>query len=133
MGLDFWAVKTKKGLTNKDYRTDNYWDLLEDEELCDNTEEGVAEFFNRQNDKDLYRLCKDTVGYFVGGNPIHIKSLEDINTLADKLNDFIKENPNYEYKDEDENRLIYSNDEVKKFIKYINLVRDNGFVLWCSW
>lgn len=131
MGLDFWAVKTKKGLTNKDYRTNNYWDLLDDEKLYDNTGESILEFFNKQNDEDLYRLCKNTVGYFVGEDPINTKSSEEINNLADKLNDFIKENPNYEYKNE--GILIYSNDDVKKFIKYINLVRDSGFVLWCSW
>ena len=56
----------------------------------------------------------DTVGFFVKGDPIHINSKDDINILTDKLNSFIKENPNYEYKKD--KTLIYSNKEIKKFI-----------------
>lgn len=48
------------------------------------------------------------------GDPIHINSKDDINILTDKLNSFIKENPNYEYKKD--KTLIYSNKEIKKFI-----------------
>lgn len=131
MGLDFWAVKIKKGMTKNNFCFDDCWYLVEDEEIYPYIDKSISDFILDKDYKDLYNLCMDTVGCFVNGDPIHINSKDDINFLADKLNAFIKENPNYEYKKD--NILVYSNEDVKKFTKYINAVRDKGFVLWCSW
>lgn len=136
MGLDFWAVKIKKGKTKENFTFDDCWSLVEDEEIHDTIDKDISDFILNQNDKVWYNFCIETVGCFVGGDPIHINSQEDINILADKLNEFIKENPNYEYNHTKYNNgydEIYSNEDIRKFIKYINFARDNGFVLWCSW
>lgn len=132
MGLDFWAAKLKKGLKKEDFNLKSHWDLVEDDEIYDILDKETLDFVkHRWNDKDLYRFCKDTIGFFVSGDAIDENSKKDINTLADKLNNFINENPDYVYKYDD--FIIYSNKEIRIFIKYINIVRDNDFVLWCSW
>lgn len=136
MGLDFWSVKLKKDLKKEDFNLKSHWSLIEDNDIDDLLDEETLEFINKKcNDKDLYRLCCDTVDYFVGGEAIYENSESDINTLADKLNEFIGKNPNYEYISNryGQDEIIYSNKEVKLFINYINIIRDNGFVLWCSW
>lgn len=130
MGLDFWAVKLKKGLKKEDFNFKSHWDLVEEYEIDEFLDQETLDFVKRWNDKDLYRFCKDTVGFFVDGDAISINSKKDINILADKLNIFINENPDYVYKDND--FIIYSNEQIRMFIKYINIVRDNDFVLWCS-
>ena len=131
MSLDFWAVKIKKGMTENNFRFDNCWDLVEDEEIHPYIDKSISEFIRDNEHRDLYNFCMDTIGFFVKGDPIYINSKDDINLLTDKLNRFIKENPNYEYKKD--NILVYPNKDIKKFITYINEVRDKCFVLWCSW
>lgn len=131
MGLDFWAVKLKKGLKKDDYYSNNCWNLVENDEIDSFLDKETLNFLERWNDKNLYRFCKDTVGFFVGGDPVDEYSKQDINELANRLNDFIEKNPDYVYKCEE--GIIYNNTDIRTFIKYINTVRDNGFVIWCSW
>lgn len=132
MGLDFWAAKLKKGLTKEDFRRMSCWDLVEDDEIEDLLEEDVLNFVRTKwNDRTLYNFCKDTVNFFVGSEAVDEDSEKDINELTNRLNDFISQNPNYVYKNKE--NVVLSNSDIKLFIRYINAVRDNGFVLWCSW
>lgn len=133
MGLDFWAVKIKKGVTKKDFDFKNTWDLIENKEVYDEPyfEKDIADFVLNYKDKDIYDLCMDFIGDFPSADPICYESIDLINAFADKLNKAIEENPTYSYKRREGE--YYSNEDVRKFIKYINYLRDNGWVIWCSW
>lgn len=133
MGLDFWGVKLKKNITKKDFEFRNPWHLVENKEVYNelDLDKEVSEFALNANDKGLYDLSCDFVGYFPSSDPIDENSKEKLNIFADKLNKAIKENPSYDYKRNDWE--YYSNEDVRKFIKYINYLRDNDWIIWCSW
>lgn len=122
MSLDFWAVKLKDNITKEDWNKENYWDLIEEQDAdfeCLLSKE-LSEFILTKNDNHWYQFCVDTVDCFVSGDPICEESKNDINVLSDKLNNFIKENSDYEYTYKEyyyvdaNNKNIIKNIQMKK-------------------
>lgn len=130
MGLDFWGVKLKKNIKESDFKFKDPWTLIENKEVYEELDKDVADFILKANDRELYELSHDFVGYFPISDPISFNSKKQLDIFADKLNEAIKKNPTYEYMIDGFD--YYTNEDVRKFIKYINFLRDNGWIIWCS-
>lgn len=150
MGLDFWGVRLKKNVDIKNqnhiFKEVKYYHpeimkyitgyevnehIFDDSELINYMDDELKAFEDKMNDEDWWHFCKDTVGFFPSGDPICTSSEEDRDKLADKLNEFIKANPNFEYTYGYDTH--YSNEEIRLFIKYVNLVKEHDFIWWLSW
>ena len=90
MGMDFWAVEMKEGITDKDICND-WWACVTGKELTSIVGEDINKYSQYQNDDTWCSFCCEVIGTFVGSfPPISEDSKKEINELADRLNTDIR-------------------------------------------
>lgn len=127
MGLDAWGVKLKEGV---DYKS-AWWEDIDVEA----TEKSIIPINNCFNERVTfdgkhYDFIKKVVPrHEMMGNPCC--SRESLQHVCIELNSWLREHKEEDYI-VDETTIIESQ-EISDLIQYLNILNDNGFVLWMSW